>query len=237
MSKIRAVIFDCYSTLIDIKTNEHKEEIFYYLSMYLEYYGLSITPEELRASIEQEKKRIIKQKKERYPEVDLELVFRAILRKEGSDDHHVAESCCKFLRVISIDQLQLFPDSVPVLKLMKSSGYPMAIVSDAQKAFCIDEIKSLGIAHFFDHFVISSYFGFSKPDLRLFAIACSLLGIEPGETAYIGDNPIKDVKGPKKIGIHSILINRSGEPLTTEVEPDFTASDLWEAWHWIKENS
>jgi len=237
MSKIRAVIFDCYSTLIDIRTDEHKEEIFRYLSTYLQYYGLSITAEQLKTSIEQEKKRITKQKKERYPEVDLEDVFRNILKREGSDDHHLAESCCKFLRVLSLDQLQLFPDSVPVLKLMKNSGYPLAIVSDAQKAFCIDEIKALGIAQFFDHFVISTYFGFAKPDLRLFAIACGLLRIKPGETAYIGDNPVKDVKGPKKIGIHSILINRSGEPLKTETEPDFIASDLWEAWRWIKENS
>jgi len=43
MSEIRAVIFDCYTTLIDIKTNERKEEVFGYLSLYLQYYGASIS--------------------------------------------------------------------------------------------------------------------------------------------------------------------------------------------------
>jgi len=66
--KIRAVIFDCYSTLIDIKTNETKEEIFRYLSLYLQYYGANISGANLKVAIALGKERYLQTKTERYPE-------------------------------------------------------------------------------------------------------------------------------------------------------------------------
>ena len=52
MSKIRAVIFDCYSTLVDIKTDELKEEVLYYLSLYLQYYGARIDVRKLKSALD-----------------------------------------------------------------------------------------------------------------------------------------------------------------------------------------
>jgi putative hydrolase of the HAD superfamily len=85
MSKIRAVIFDCYSTLIDIRTNERKEEIFRRLSLYLRYYGVNIAAKSLMSALDQEKERYLQANSERYPEVDLEVVFRNIIKREGLD--------------------------------------------------------------------------------------------------------------------------------------------------------
>ena len=119
MSKIRAVIFDCYSTLIDIKTNEGKEEVFRYLALYLQYYGINISGEDLKSALGLEKKRYLETTKERYPEVDIETVFREILRKHGLDNPFLAESCCKLFRLLSRERFRLFPDSLPVLQEMK----------------------------------------------------------------------------------------------------------------------
>ena len=66
MSKIRAVIFDCYSTLIDIRTNERKEEIFRRLSLYLRYYGVNIAAKSLTSALDQEKERYLQTENERY---------------------------------------------------------------------------------------------------------------------------------------------------------------------------
>jgi len=238
MSEIRAVIFDCYSTLVDIRTDESKPEIFRYLSLYLQYYGAQIEENTLKTMLKREKERYIRRKNERYPEVDLEAVFSKILKREGLNSPFLTESCCKLFRLLSRERFQLFPDSLPVLEEIKRNGYAMAVVSDAQKAFCLEEGQMLGINDFFDHIVLSTQYGFRKPDSRLFEIACSLLGITPSEAVYIGDHPEKDVEGAKNIGMPVILINRNlheGKS-NAQMEPDYYAKDLWDAWKWIRRN-
>lgn len=234
MPKIRAVIFDYYNTLIDIRTDEEKSEIYRYLSLYLQYYGVNMSEQALRVSLERERKDFLKSKHEKYPEVDLEVVFSNILHKEGVCNPFAAESCCKLFRLLSRERFQLFPDSLPVLKEMKRNGYRMAVVSDAQKVFSLEEGEMLGLNQFFEHVVLSTQYGFRKPDSRLFAIACNLLGVKPEQAVYIGDDCRKDVKGAREAGMATILVNRAGQNPQGEPRPDRCVSDLWEAWEWIK---
>ncbi|MBN1455135.1 MAG: HAD family hydrolase [Methanomicrobia archaeon] len=234
MSKIRAVIFDCYGTLVDIKTDEEKDEVFNYVSLYLQYYGGTIDAEKLKSTYELEKKKLLRDSDERYPEVDLEQVFEHILLKEGMYCPFLAESCCKLQRLISRERFQLFPDTLPVLREMRREGYPMALVSDAQRVFCWEEGRILGISQFFDHMIVSTDFGFKKPDLRLFAVVCDLLSVQPTEAVYIGDNNERDVKGPKDIGMPVLIVDRSPRGDHQGIEPDAYVNDLWEAWDWIR---
>lgn len=235
MSGIRAILFDCYSTLIDIKTDEGKPEVFDHLSRYLQYYGATMDSQKLKRAFESEKKKFLQTEKERYPEVDLEIVFNHILREEGLANAALAESCCKLFRVLSRERLQLFPDTLPVLEAIRQEGYSLAVVSDAQKSFCLDEGRILGIESFFDHIVLSTHFGFRKPDSRLFSIACNLLEVTPPEAVFVGDHPDKDVSGAKQIGMSVILIDRSSRNRGSDLPPDFQAKNLWEAWRWIRQ--
>jgi putative hydrolase of the HAD superfamily len=234
---IRAVIFDCYSTLIDIKTNEEKDEVYNYLSLYLQYYGVRMDAKKLKSAFYKEKEQYLQSKKERYPETDLETIFSNILKKEGLDNHFLAESCCKLHRVLSRERFQLFPDSLPALEELKKGGYPIAVLSDAQKAYCFEEGEILRLNQFFDCFVVSTHFGFKKPDPRLFTIACTLLNIPPAEAVYIGNEPETDVKGAKQIGMQAILLDREAKNKNQEPKPDFYATNLWEAWDWIKSST
>ncbi|UCH51653.1 MAG: HAD family hydrolase [Chloroflexota bacterium] len=237
MPKIRAVIFDCYSTLIDIKTNEEKGEVFHNLSLYLQYYGAKMNAESLKSALKLERERYPYPKDERYPEIDLEIVFRNILQKEGLDNPFLIESCCKLFRVLSREQFQLFPDSLPVLEEMRQKGYQLGIVSDAQKVFCLDEGRMLGINPFFSRVIMSTHLGFRKPDPRIFMVACTLLGILPIEAVYIGNDLETDIGGAKGAGMQAILLDRQGRSINQEPKPDFYASSLWDAWEWIKSNS
>jgi len=237
MSKIRAVIFDCYSTLIDIKTDEEKGEVFHYLSLYLQYYGAKMNAESLKSALKSERERYPYSKEERYPETDLEIVFRNVLKKEGLDNPFLAESCCKLFRVLSREHFQLFPDSLPVLEEMRRKGYQLGVISDAQKAFCFEESEILELSPFFSRFIVSTEFGFRKPDPRLFMVACTLLNIPPVEAVYIGNDPETDVGGAKGVGMQAILLDRTGENTHSEPKPDFYANNLWDAWGWIKSRS
>jgi len=237
MSKIRAVVFDCYSTLIDIKTNERKNEIFHYLSLYLQYYGAKVDAAKLKSALDLERDRFMQSKAEQYPEIDLEVAFNNILREEGLGNPFLAESCCKLFRVLSRERFQLFPDSLPVLEEMKKSGYPLGVVSDAQKVFWLNEGEILGIRQFFKFIILSTHFGFRKPDPRLFRIACAMLNTPPEEAVYIGNDLETDVKGAKQIGMQAILLDRKTEQRNPKPRPDFYAKNLWEAWEWIKSSS
>ena len=237
MSKIRAIIFDCYSTLIDIRTDEGKDDIFDYLSLYLQYYGVKTDAEKLRTALDLEKEQYSQSTKETYPEIDLEVVFTNILKKEGLNSPFLAESCCKLLRTLSRERFQLFDDSLPVLEEMKEKGYPLAVVSDAQKVFCMQEGDMLGITPFFNNIIMSTHLGFRKPDPRIFTIACTLLATPPAEVVYIGNDLKTDVKGAQGVGMKAILLDRDKSVKNPEPKPDFYANDLWQAWEWIKRNS
>lgn len=237
MPKIQALIFDLYGTLIDIETDEDKKEIFEFLSLYLKYYDIDIPPENLKADFETEKTADLKSSRERYPEVDFQEVFENLIKRyNGVPNSYLVKSCCKLFRILSRNRFQLFPDSIPVLKEMKSAGYTLGIVSNAQKVFTANEMRMLGLPQYFKHMVFSSRYGIVKPDRRLFIIACAMLDIPPENTVYIGDNPHNDVKGAKEIGMTSILVNRSGKSSVLGIEPDYSAVDLKDAWDWIKKS-
>jgi FMN phosphatase YigB (HAD superfamily) len=70
----------------------------------------------------------------------------------------------------------------------------------------------------------------------LFTIACTLLGIPPSDVVYIGNDPETDVKGAKQVGMLAILLDRNSTNSNLEQKPDFYASNLWEAWNWIKKH-
>jgi putative hydrolase of the HAD superfamily len=234
VSKIQAVIFDYYGTLVDIETDEGKSEIYESLSRYLQYYGVDIGAANLRLALDAEKERYFKSSHEHYPEMDFEMVFRNVLKKEGLNNPFLVDSCCKLFRLLGRKKLELFSESLPVLIEMKRKGYLLAILSNAQRVFSLDEIRMMGLESYFSHIVLSTQFGFAKPDPRLFSIVCDLLGTAPPNAVYIGDNAEKDIKGPKEIGMRVILLERDRKETDLKDKPDYRAGELRQAWEWIE---
>jgi putative hydrolase of the HAD superfamily len=66
-------------------------------------------------------------------------------------------------------------------------------------------MKMLGLDRFFKLRILSSRFGFKKPDVRLFKIAMEKLRVRPEESVYIGDDPRKDLTGSKRAGMKCVL--------------------------------
>ena len=58
----------------------------------------------------------------------------------------------------------------------------------------------LRLEDFFDALVISSDYGFRKPDPRMFYIALAMLDVQASETAYIGNSYHTDILGAKAAG-------------------------------------
>ena len=58
--------------------------------------------------------------------------------------------------------------------------------------------------------------------------------MSPQNAIYIGDNPYNDVTGDKKIGMSSVLVNRTSKEVAPSFEPDYSAANLRNAWEWIR---
>ncbi|HEX8947974.1 MAG TPA: HAD family hydrolase [Dissulfurispiraceae bacterium] len=203
----KAIFFDLYGTLIDIRTEESDPWVHEVLSRYLAYCSVDITPEELKKAYFEEVRLSLKNSAEEYPEVDIFKVFNAIMHRYGRRKYPrgTVVGISMLFRSLARKQFGPFPGIYDALAMLAERRYKTAIISDAQWTFTEPEIAMLGLDRFFKVRLLSSVFGFKKPDVRLFRTAMERLGVKPEESVYIGDNPAKDLVGSKRAGMKFVL--------------------------------
>lgn len=123
------------------------------------------------------------------------------------------------------------PGLEKTLKTLKKRGYKLGIVSDGVAVKQWQKLIALGIDTLFDTVVISEEVGCCKPDKRIFESALSNLGLDAGDTLYIGDRSEKDIVGAKAAGVRTILFeteeNRN-ETAKKGQEPDYRINEFKE---------
>jgi putative hydrolase of the HAD superfamily len=217
---IKGIIFDVNGTLIDIHTNEWHDDVYRVISNVLSYQGLKLQPDVVKDLFF----RAIKEQKiasgERQAEFDVVKVFGQIVAQHATAISRALPrerraQLPRFLaelhRSASRVRLQLYPGVLGTLQQLHSR-YALAIVSDAQTAYAVPELTTVGVAAFFDPIIVSGDFGYRKPDVRLFEAALSGLHLEPSEVLYVGNDLYRDVHGPRKLGIRTVLF-QSGETM------------------------
>jgi putative hydrolase of the HAD superfamily len=215
---IKGIIFDVNGTLIDIHTNEWHDEVYRVTSNVMSYQGVSLSPEAVKDLFF----RIVKEQKrasgERQPEFDAVDVFRQIVAQHASDftrtlPQEQRAQLPRFLaqvhRAASRARLQLYPGVQGTIEQLHSR-YALAIVSDAQSAYAMPELNTVGLASFFNPVIVSGDFGYRKPDARLFKSALSRMGLAPMEVLFVGNDLYRDVHGPQKLGIRTVFF-QSGQ--------------------------
>lgn len=203
---IKAVLFDLYGTLINIRTDEGDITTYEILSRYLKYHSVFISPEFLKKTYFEMVQQYLSKSKEPYPEVDVYKIFFDIMHTYGRKKYpsSVVIDVSMLFRSLTIRKFEPFDDIYDVLDLI-SRKYKIALISDAQWVFTEPEIKMLGLERFFKYRFLSSRYGYKKPDKRLFYTAMKKLDIEPDEAVYIGDNPSRDLVGAKSSGMKFLL--------------------------------
>lgn len=112
-------------------------------------------------------------------------VYLGMLQMSGILDEHLAQAC--YDQVTDTERWQPYPDTKPLLELLRANGIKVAVVSniafDIRPAFA-----RIGVETLVDEFVLSYVEGSMKPDAKIFRIACDRLGIEPADALMIGDS-------------------------------------------------
>ncbi|HWQ20698.1 MAG TPA: HAD family hydrolase [Methanotrichaceae archaeon] len=207
---IKGIMFDCYKTLIDIKTDERSIKTYEPVSRWLMYQGVKISPEALMNEYKWRCKVEIERCWEMHREIKVEEIFSKICRNHASwdiNDVTVGVEAARIFRSSSLRRLQAFPQSVRLLE--KLSGYPMGIVSNGQRVFSELEVMHLGLHNHFRFILFSSDFGFKKPDHRIFLEGAGKLSLRPDEIMYIGDSFENDINPSRQVGMKAMHINEA----------------------------
>jgi len=89
---------------------------------------------------------------------------------------------------------------------------PVGIVSNAFPDVQYHKIDSLGIRELCACVLLSEEFGTRKPEPAIFLAACEQLGIDAGQTLYVGDSYGNDVVGAGNAGLVSCWFNPAARP-------------------------
>lgn len=161
-----------------------------------------------------------------HPEIDLRVLWREVLGLP--EDHDTT------LLVRAIENAwhpaQPMPGAEKFIRHLAARGISLGLLSNAQS----NTLTDLGsIAEFFiPGFTILSYqHGIAKPSPRIFQILTERLaghGVSPGETLYIGNDPLHDIVPAAAAGFKTALFTGHPDSLRNgESAPDITFHD-WE---------
>lgn len=192
-------VFDLYGTLIDIWTDEGKDEVWEGVALLLG------DGEENAERVREEYKSLCRKAyKGGYHELNLLSVFEQMLEGRGVDIS-VAPSLAAEFRRLSMVRLGLFDGVEQMLRDLKEAGR-VYLLSNAQSCFTLDELRSVGIYDLFDGIVISSDIGVKKPSPDAFLTAFGILGINAENSVYIGNDMRDDILGASSVGMATVYI-------------------------------
>lgn len=238
---IRAVLFDVNGALIDIQTDERMEEVYRAISHFLTYQGIRLHRWEVCDLYFAVMKEQFSANRETYPEFDVVEVWREVLRRVATDYTRTLppdklETLPLFLaevqRGIARKRLALFPQELEVLDRLKAR-YALGVVSDAQTAYAVPELRAVGLHAYFQTIIVSGDYGYRKPDARLFQKALDVLQVDAAKAIFVGNDRYRDIFGAQQVGMKTVWFCSGLHPNNSHAaEPDYIVyrfADLPEA--------
>lgn len=217
---IRAVLFDLDNTLIDFMKMKRicSEEA---ISAMIDA-GLPVS-----------KRRGVKILFDLYREYGIEnqKIFQEFLEKVmGKIDKKILAKGISAYRKVKIGFSRPYPNVIPTLIALREKGLKLGIVSDAPELQGWIRLADMGITHFFDIVLTLSETGEKKPSKKPFEMAIKKLKLKPEEILFVGENPGRDIKGAKSVGMKTALaiygLDYRNEP--KKIKADYIIKDVSE---------
>lgn len=108
-------------------------------------------------------------------------------------------------------------DAVPTLEELRRRGHRLGLIT-----VCSEDVEHVWeetpLAGLFDATVYSSSAGVSKPDPRIYELACERLGVEAGDCLFVGDGANDELAGAERAGMTALQLRAPGEQLTPDGE-------------------
>ena len=110
------------------------------------------------------------------------------------------------------NQVQLYADVEPALQRLQRR-YRLFALSNGNA-----DLQRCGIDQYFDGHVSAQSAGVAKPDARIFAALAAAAGVGLHEVLHIGDDPLADVAGAVRSGMHAVWVRRESREWPTHLD-------------------
>jgi len=106
-----------------------------------------------------------------------------------------------------LEGFELERSAPSVLRELKEAGFKLGILTNVGSYDLVKlRYEREGLLDLFDVVIASQAFPWRKPSRRIFEAACYLLGVEPVEAVYVGDDAQLDIAGAKAAGLYAIQV-------------------------------
>jgi len=155
-------------------------------------------------------------------------MYALLCRKLGIEDEAVAIARRVYDEFGRPDRWALYDDVMPAFERLRARGLAVGIISnwDSRLGRLLD---GLGLSGVLSDVVSSADVGLHKPDPRIFELACTRLGVDPAESAHVGDHHYADYLGASALGMTAVLIDRHGVEADHGVTPIHSLAALEDA--------
>jgi HAD superfamily hydrolase (TIGR01509 family) len=132
--------------------------------------------------------------------------------------------------------LKLFPGTLTFLKHLKRKGYLLGLVTSEMRDIAVDELKMMGIYHFFDTIITFDDVSKPKPDPEGILKAITILGVQKHEVLWIGDQKSDGIAG-QRADVFTSLIARNKQKRHIKSFFDFTFKSYQDIEHFLDQAS
>lgn len=122
-------------------------------------------------------------------------------------DLYKVDACWEKIQNTTENYWTPFDNVHSVLTELREKSLHMGVISNWDYT-ARDLLGQYGLSEYFDHCIISSEIGISKPDPEIFNTAMKKAAVKPHECLYVGDNYYDDAVGGLKAGMQVLIINR-----------------------------
>ena len=141
-----------------------------------------------------------------------------------------ADAMAERYSTVRLDNMYVLPGTQPTLDFLRSKRYRLGLLTNGDGETQRYKIARFDLAKYFETILVEGELGYGKPDMRIYRLALSALGLEPEDTCMIGDNLNWDVEAPQQLGIRAIWIDRkrTGLPTASTAVPHRVIRDISE---------
>ena len=213
--EVHCVLFDFYNTLVEIEADDGDIANFEAIQQLLLTYsfGQVQSADLIRETYFNAIQEQLHASSEVFPEINSEQVWAEVLEQcwgtkadaSGQDQQKVISEVMLTFRRAARRSFHVASGALELISDLKTQSISVGVVSDAQRIYLEDEIGRAGLAPLIDTIVISSDFGFRKPDRRLFLHALESVGAKPEQAVFVGDDMRHDIFGAQGAGLRAIF--------------------------------
>ena len=204
MGKIKLLIFDVGGTLIDF----HYVIIRGNAKVLKKFWKIDAKEKEIRKIVDKLDLDLTNFCDDYLHFRQTDLSYQKILEYYSIPKHEARKFSNMMDKNIDWKKLKLYPDSMIALKKLQGK-YFLATLSNIHDSIIhkknLDKTK---LKNNFHLHIDSHSFGIRKPSPHIFKIVLDHFQVKPHEAVMIGDTPSTDIFGAKRLGMHSILIDR-----------------------------